>query len=63
MANPEQALDALAREELGLNPDELGSPIGASFYSFISFAMGAAVPMLPFLFGNHEGTILHCRHN
>ena len=30
IANPQQALDTLAREELGLNPDDLGSPIGAS---------------------------------
>lgn len=48
--NPQQALDALAREELGLNPDELGSPWGAAGFSFISFAAGALVPLLPFLF-------------
>ena len=48
-ANPDQALDVLAREELGLNPDDLGSPLGAALSSFISFALGAAVPLLPFL--------------
>jgi VIT1/CCC1 family predicted Fe2+/Mn2+ transporter len=49
IADPERALDTLAREELGLNPQELGSPWGASASSFISFAAGAMVPVLPFL--------------
>ncbi|MGH8229161.1 MAG: VIT1/CCC1 transporter family protein, partial [Steroidobacteraceae bacterium] len=51
LANPEQALDVLAREELGLNPDDLGSPWGAAGFSFLSFAVGAAVPLAPFLAG------------
>jgi VIT1/CCC1 family predicted Fe2+/Mn2+ transporter len=41
----------LVREELGLDPDELGSPWGAALGSMISFAVGAAVPVIPFLFG------------
>jgi vacuolar iron transporter family protein len=49
LANPEQALDVLSREELGLNPDDLGSPSGAALSSFLSFALGAAVPLIPFL--------------
>lgn len=49
VADPEHALDTLAREELGLNPGELGSPIGAATSSFLSFAAGALVPLLPFL--------------
>jgi vacuolar iron transporter family protein len=49
LARPEQALDVLAREELGLNPDNLGSPWGAAAASFLSFAAGAAVPLIPFL--------------
>ena len=49
VADPEQALDTLAREELGLNPAELGSPIGAAASSFFSFAAGAALPLVPFL--------------
>src|SRR5512146_127874 len=36
-ADPEKALAALAREELGLNPDDLGSPWGAALFSFVSF--------------------------
>jgi|SRR6185437_15663913 len=51
LARPEQALDVLAREELGLNPDNLGSPWGAAVASFLSFAAGAAVPLVPFLVG------------
>lgn len=51
IANPKHALDVLAREELGLNPDDLGSPYGAASFSFISFTIGATVPLLPFFFG------------
>jgi VIT1/CCC1 family predicted Fe2+/Mn2+ transporter len=51
VADPEHALDTLAREELGLNPDELGSPWGAAISSLLSFAVGAVVPLLPFAFG------------
>ena len=49
--NPEAALDALAREELGLNPDDLGSPWGAAIFSFLAFGAGAILPLLPFLLG------------
>jgi VIT1/CCC1 family predicted Fe2+/Mn2+ transporter len=48
--DPDQALDTLVREELGLDPDELGSPIGAATGSFISFAIGAAIPVIPYVF-------------
>ena len=56
LAHPEQALDVLAREELGLNPDDLGSPWGAGISSFISFFCGAAVPLVPFLVMRSTGT-------
>jgi len=56
LAHPEQALEVLSREELGLNPDDLGSPWGAAAFSFLSFAVGAALPLIPFLVGLH-GTI------
>ena len=49
--DPQHALDALAREELGLNPDDLGSPWGAAIFSFVSFAIGALVPLTPLLAG------------
>jgi vacuolar iron transporter family protein len=51
LANPQQALDVLSREELGLNPDDLGSPWQAAAVSFGAFALGAAVPLIPFLAG------------
>jgi VIT1/CCC1 family predicted Fe2+/Mn2+ transporter len=47
--DPEAALDTLVREELGLDPDELGSPWGAAAGSFIAFATGAIVPVIPYL--------------
>ena len=50
-ADPDKALDTLIREELGLDPDELGSPWGAAGGSFVAFAAGAVVPVVPFLFG------------
>ena len=51
MRDPNHALDVLSREELGLNPDDLGSPWGAALFSFVSFAAGAVIPLLPFLLG------------
>jgi len=50
VADPDWGLDTLAREELGLNPDELGSPWTAALSSFFSFAAGGLVPLLPYLF-------------
>ena len=47
--DPEAALDTLIREELGLDPDQLGSPWGAAFGSLVAFAAGAAVPVVPYL--------------
>ena len=49
MADPKIALETLVREELGLDPEELGSPWGASIGSFVAFAIGAFVPLLPFI--------------
>ncbi len=50
MQRPEAALDTLAREELGLDPNDLASPWVAAFSSFFAFAVGAFVPVLPYLF-------------
>jgi VIT1/CCC1 family predicted Fe2+/Mn2+ transporter len=47
--DPDQALDVIAREQLGLDPEELGSPIAAAIASFASFGIGAIIPILPFL--------------
>lgn len=48
MSDPETALDTLAREELGLDPDELGSAWKAAISSFIAFAIGASVVVVPY---------------
>lgn len=50
MADPKTALDTLAREELGLDPDELGNPKKVAASSFAAFAVGAVVPVVPYLF-------------
>lgn len=50
MSDPKTALDTLAREELGLDPDELGSPVKVALSSFIAFAIGASVVVIPYLF-------------
>jgi len=47
--DPEHALDTLVREELGLDPDQLGSALGAAGGSFIAFAIGAAIPVVPYV--------------
>lgn len=58
IARPEQALDALAREELGLDPDALGSPWRAAIASFAAFALGAVLPLLPFFFGTGRAALV-----
>jgi VIT1/CCC1 family predicted Fe2+/Mn2+ transporter len=53
MANKATALDALVREELGIDPDELGgSPWTAGVTSFFLFAFGAIFPVAPFFFAS-----------
>ncbi len=49
--DPEQALEIHAREELGIDPDDLPSPLLAAVSSFASFALGALLPVLPYLLG------------
>ncbi len=58
IADPRLALDTLAREELGLNPEDLGSPWGAALSSFLSFGVGALVPLAPFLFARGDGALV-----
>ncbi|HET8702026.1 MAG TPA: VIT1/CCC1 family protein [Nitrococcus sp.] len=51
IADKENALDTLVREELGIDPQELGgSPVTAALASFVLFAVGASLPLLPFFF-------------
>ncbi len=49
--DPEQAWRVHAREELGVDPDDLPSPWVAAGSSFAAFTLGALVPLLPYLFG------------
>jgi VIT1/CCC1 family predicted Fe2+/Mn2+ transporter len=58
MSSPEQALEVHAREELGVAPDSLGSPVGASLGSFLSFCVGALVPLLPWFFASGTGAVV-----
>ena len=50
-ADPAVALDTLVREELGLDPNQLGSPLAAAVSSFLAFAVGAFLPVVPYFFG------------
>ncbi|HEY3942394.1 MAG TPA: VIT1/CCC1 transporter family protein [Acidimicrobiales bacterium] len=52
MADPELALEVHAREELGVNPQSLGSPWLAAVSSFGAFCVGAVLPLLPWLFAS-----------
>lgn len=53
-ADPEKALEIHAREELGVDPSDLPSPLVAAVASFGSFAAGALLPVLPYLLGAHS---------
>lgn len=50
---PEENLAFHARVELGIDPEEMGAPVRAAVMSFVAFALGAAVPLLPWLLANH----------
>ena len=59
MRDPKVALETHAREELGIDPDEgLGSPWGAAISSFVMFALGALLPLIPFFFAGGTGAAL-----
>lgn len=49
LSNPKTAIETLAREELGLDPAALGSPAVAALSSFTAFAVGALIPLSPYL--------------
>ena len=58
MTRPDMALETRIREEIGLNPDDLGSPWGAAFSSVAAFSIGAVVPVVPFLIASGNGAIV-----
>ena len=49
LATPKRALDTFVRDEIGLSAQTMGSPIAAAFGSLLAFALGASVPLAPFL--------------
>jgi vacuolar iron transporter family protein len=49
--DPRQALEVHAKEELGVDINDLPSPVLAAASSFVAFSIGAVVPLVPFLFG------------
>jgi VIT1/CCC1 family predicted Fe2+/Mn2+ transporter len=57
MSNPETALSTLAREELGLVPEDLGSPWTAAIASFLLFSVGAILPVIPFFISGAAGAV------
>ncbi|HVE99505.1 MAG TPA: VIT1/CCC1 transporter family protein [Mycobacteriales bacterium] len=56
--DPEVAWRVHAREELGIDPDNLPSPWTAAGASFVSFLLGALVPLLPYLAGMTDGALV-----
>ena len=58
MDDPERALEVHAREEMGIDPNELGNPVFAAMSSFVSFALGAILPLLPWFFAGGNGAIV-----
>lgn len=58
-SDPRLALDTMAREELGFDPDELGgSAWAAAMTSFALFALGALVPLMPFLVSSAQPALV-----
>ena len=58
MRDPELALETHAREELGIDPSELGSPVGAAISSFIAFSVGAVIPLVPWFFAKGSAAVI-----
>lgn len=50
-ADPNRTLEVHVREELGVDPNDLPSPWVAAGSSFVCFAVGALLPLLPYLLG------------
>jgi VIT1/CCC1 family predicted Fe2+/Mn2+ transporter len=50
MADPDMALEVHAKEELGMSPQALASPISAASSSLVTFSIGALIPLAPWFF-------------
>jgi VIT1/CCC1 family predicted Fe2+/Mn2+ transporter len=58
MTDRKVALDTLTREELGLDPDELGSPLAAAVSSLLTFGIGALVVIIPYFIGSGTAALI-----
>ncbi len=58
MSDPDLALETHAREEFGVDPHALGSPITAAISSFVAFTIGAFIPLLPWLLGSGTAAVV-----
>lgn len=58
MTDPDLALEVHAREELGVHPDGIGDPPLAAFSSFIAFAIGAVLPLIPWFLSEGSGAVV-----
>jgi VIT1/CCC1 family predicted Fe2+/Mn2+ transporter len=57
-ADPEVALEVHAREELGVDPESVGNPVGAATSSFVAFAVGAIIPLVPWFVAEGWGALI-----
>jgi VIT1/CCC1 family predicted Fe2+/Mn2+ transporter len=58
LTDPEKGLGTLVKEELGLDPNGLASPYQAAGASFLSFALGAVIPLIPYIVTRGSGAFL-----
>ncbi len=58
MQDPDLALETHAREELGISTNTLGSPWQAAAASFVTFAFGAFIPLVPWLIGSGTAALV-----
>ena len=59
MRDPELALETHAREELGIDPERARArPLAAAVSSFVSFSVGAIVPLVPWFFGGGTAAVV-----
>lgn len=58
MVDPDVALEVHAREELGVDPSDTGNPTAAAASSFVAFAIGALIPLMPWFFAEGNGAVV-----
>ena len=58
MSDPVLALETHTREELGVDPESLGRPVQAAVASFLTFSLGAVVPLIPFIVAAGHGAVV-----